>query len=288
MVSATAVDAPALPDAAALGADSVRTRAVVPGVAHHVLWYGTAPWVVHVLDVRLDRCLTATAVKGFPGAEGRATTSALLSGLAQRRAVIGGVNADFFTFTPPGVPTNVHVEGGRVVTPPNGRPAFAIDSAGRPAIVVFSAPGLDRPALDDPRLATVRLAPFHPREAVGGRPALVRDSAIVPAVDTDGQAGFAGSRHPRTAVGVGDGGRRLLLVVVDGRQPGYSAGMTLRELAALFLRLGVPSALNLDGGGSTTLVARAPDGTQRVLNRPSDPTGERPVGNALAVVRACP
>ncbi|MEX2154004.1 MAG: phosphodiester glycosidase family protein [Gemmatimonadaceae bacterium] len=137
--------------------------------------------------------------------------------------------------------------------------------------------------------AAVTLAPFVPREAVGGRPVLVRDSAISAAVDTEGAPGFAAGRHPRTAVGIAGNGKRLLLVVVDGRQKPYSDGMTLRELATVMLALGARDAINLDGGGSTTLVAADPDstGALRVLNRPSDPTGERPVGNALAIVRGC-
>jgi exopolysaccharide biosynthesis protein len=94
-------------------------------------------------------------------------------------------------------------------------------------------------------------------------------------------------RHPRTAVGIAAGGRRVLLVAVDGRQRPWSDGMTLRELADLFLALGAPTAINLDGGGSTTLVVREPSGALRIANRPSDREGERPVGNALAVVGGC-
>jgi exopolysaccharide biosynthesis protein len=67
----------------------------------------------------------------------------------------------------------------------------------------------------------------------------------------------------------------VLLVVVDGRQEGYSVGMSLPELTDLLLELGARDALNLDGGGSTTLV------TERgIINRPSDPE-ERPVANVL-------
>jgi hypothetical protein len=134
----------------------------------------------------------------------------------------------------------------------------------------------------------VTLAPMFPREAVGGRPALVRDSAILARVDTEGGPGFATGRHPRTAVGIARQGQRLILAVVDGRQKPYSDGMTLRELATLMLALGARDAINLDGGGSTTMVIADPSGGGlRVVNRPSDPTGERAVGNALAIVREC-
>jgi exopolysaccharide biosynthesis protein len=68
------------------------------------------------------------------------------------------------------------------------------------------------------------------------------------------------------------------LVVVDGRQPGRSDGMTLPELTSVFEALGVTDAINLDGGGSSVMVV---EGT--VVSRPSDLEGERPVVNALAI-----
>lgn len=281
------------PEAFPFAIDSVRSQRLSDGVTRHVLRAPVGPWMIHVLDVRLDRCNSAVAVKGAPGAVGRAKTSDLMRELARTREVVGGVNADFFLFTPPGVPTGAHVSAGRVITPPSARPVFAVDSAGVPHIATLTLREARTFAVDDPALAGLSLLPFHPLEAVGGRPVLARDSVITPDVDTEGQASFAKSRHPRSAVGIADGGRRLLLVVVDGRQPGYSDGMTLRELAELMLALGAPESLNLDGGGSTAMVYADPDSaramrvTMRVANRPSDPTGERAVANALAIVRGC-
>ena len=74
----------------------------------------------------------------------------------------------------------------------------------------------------------------------------------------------------------------LFLVAVDGRQTG-SAGMTLVELAKAMIGLGVYDALNLDGGGSTALVVG-----DTVVNKPSDQTGERPVGDVLVITRERP
>jgi hypothetical protein len=177
---------------------------------------------------------------------------------------------------------------GRVVTPPSRQPVFAIDSAGRPRIDVLRvASGRDSFAVDDPALSRVSLAPFHPMEAVGGRPRLLRDSAVLGEVDSIGGAGFATTRHPRTAVGIAGNGRRVLFVVVDGRQPAYSVGMTNRELAGLMLALGARDALNLDGGGSTTMVVEDSSRALHVVNKPSDPTGERTIGDALAILRRC-
>ena len=65
---------------------------------------------------------------------------------------------------------------------------------------------------------------------------LVRDSVVVPEVETEGQASFI-ARNPRTAAGIANNGKRLILAVIDGRQKGYSDGMTLRETAELMRAL---------------------------------------------------
>jgi hypothetical protein len=112
-------------------------------------------------------------------------------------------------------------------------------------------------------------------DALGGNPRLVVDGAVA-GPEVDGTGDFFG-RHGRTAVGVTADGR-LLLVVVDGRQPGYSRGMTLRELAELLQRLGAVQAMNLDGGGSSEMVVNG-----LTASRPSDGRG-RGIANALVVL----
>ncbi len=89
---------------------------------------------------------------------------------------------------------------------------------------------------------------------------------------------FSTTRHPRTAIA--PPGNKALLVVVDGRQPALSVGMSLDELARLMIELGAVEAINLDGGGSSTMTI---DG--KVVNHPSDLTGERPVSDAILVAR---
>ncbi|MBG0851150.1 phosphodiester glycosidase family protein [Streptomyces spinoverrucosus] len=85
-------------------------------------------------------------------------------------------------------------------------------------------------------------------------------------------------RNPRTAAGVTRDGR-VVLLTVDGRHPGHSAGLSITETAAVMRSLGAVNALNLDGGGSTAMVVRnAPQGL------PSDPTGERAAADALVVL----
>jgi exopolysaccharide biosynthesis protein len=111
-------------------------------------------------------------------------------------------------------------------------------------------------------------------DAIGGGPVLVRDGRPVYQANEAFEVAQIAPRHPRTAIGqTADG--RVLLVVVDGRQAGYSVGMTTFEMALTMTRLGAVRAMQLDGGGSSTL---AFDGT--VLNRPSDGR-ERPISTAL-------
>ena len=117
---------------------------------------------------------------------------------------------------------------------------------------------------------------------VGGWPRLLRGGVSV-ADSADALEGtfarFSAQRHPRTAVGFSRDSATLYLVTVDGRSEN-SGGMTLSELASLMRSLGASEALNLDGGGSTTMVVRG-----RLANVPSDSAGERTVGNGLMVVR---
>ena len=84
-------------------------------------------------------------------------------------------------------------------------------------------------------------------------------------------------RNPRTLAGTTSEGD-ILLVTVDGRQPGFSVGLNFKESAELMKALGATDAVNLDGGGSTTMTVH-----QQMVNQPSDATGERPIGDAILV-----
>jgi hypothetical protein len=121
-----------------------------------------------------------------------------------------------------------------------------------------------------------------PQVLVGGLPRIVIDGRLNPSLSMAASGppdDFARKRHPRTGVGVTRDSTTILLVTVDGRQAA-SVGMTLEEFGHLMLSLGAFQALNLDGGGSTTMVV---DGA--VANMPSDLTGERAVANCLVVLR---
>jgi hypothetical protein len=121
-------------------------------------------------------------------------------------------------------------------------------------------------------------------ELVGGGPRLIRQGAeSVESVAEGFGASFASDRHPRTAVGFSQDSSKVFFITVDGRQTGYSVGMSLYELAAYLQEWGIWEAINLDGGGSTTMVVRG-----AVVNSPSDAGGERSVANALMAVSTAP
>jgi putative cell wall-binding protein len=150
-----------------------------------------------------------------------------------------------------------------LVAPPGTVAGERIDdlTAGKPLFVRWRAHTTDQGVLD--------LIGANATLVFGGR---VADEVL------QGGGTFYSLRAGRTAIaqrGNGD----LLLVVVDGRQEGYSIGMTPRELADHLVTLGAHDAANLDGGGSSAMAVHGV-----LVNRPSDPGGERSVGSALVVV----
>ncbi|MES4902950.1 MULTISPECIES: phosphodiester glycosidase family protein [unclassified Streptomyces] len=124
---------------------------------------------------------------------------------------------------------------------------------------------------------------------VSAAPTLVEDGKIAVDAATEGMLdprdlsfGYAWSnaRQPRTMAGLDKRGR-LFLVTVDGRRPGVSEGFTLAEGAEFMRSLGAEQALNLDGGGSSTMTVAG-----ELVNAPSDVAGERPVGDTVQVLPA--
>ena len=133
-------------------------------------------------------------------------------------------------------------------------------------------------------------------DTIGGRPLLVRGGAnVAPTTPCSGQSALY-CKNPRTGVGV-DASGRLLFAVVDGRQSGWSVGLTPTDFAGLFLHLGAVDAMNLDGGGSAEMwVANAnplwctsPTSVSQgcIVNRANSSPGgfkERSIENAIAIL----
>lgn len=115
-------------------------------------------------------------------------------------------------------------------------------------------------------------------QIIGGGPRLVQDGELWITGEAERfQPDILQGRAPRTALGI-TADNKLLLVTVNGRQPNISVGMSLTELGHLLIELGAIQAMNLDGGGSTTMVVR-----NLVLNLPSNGQ-ERPVSNGIVVI----
>jgi flagellar hook assembly protein FlgD len=166
-----------------------------------------------------------------------------------------------------------------VVTPSSGRTAIPADGA----VLQASGSGALRLVQDAPLGTTITVRfTLNPGwegvvNALGGGPVIVKNGKPIFRANELFTTAQLAPHNPRTAIGQRTDGK-ILLVTVDGRQPGYSAGVTNFELALAMLQLGAVSASALDAGGSTTM---AFDG--QLLNRPSDKTGERPVAEALLV-----
>jgi exopolysaccharide biosynthesis protein len=114
-------------------------------------------------------------------------------------------------------------------------------------------------------------------DIIGGVPQLIENGKIEITWKQEKQSKeFVETRHPRTAVAkLKDG--KFLMITVNGRSA-ESVGINLLELAQMLLKFGAMDAMNLDGGGSTTMFL---DG--KVVNQPSDKEGERKVGDAILV-----
>lgn len=234
----------------------------------HVRSLRVAATTVHV--AAFPRALVTAAVVVLPAPEPLPAWCAR-AGIAD--ALVGG-----FFVTPGGPPLGEVWSGGRRVPTRPFHPEFAAGRSclhvegDRVTIAPLRAFG-DRPAGDLLQAGPALVARGEPLVAEGGDPEGF--SAGGAQFDSDITAG----RHPRAAIGVD--ADRLLAVATEGRSPD-EAGLTLAELATLMADLGAGEAINLDGGGSTSLVV---DG--RLVNRPReaegrDVPGGRPLATALA------
>ena len=177
-----------------------------------------------------------------------------------------------------------------VVTAVNPRGNSSIPFDG---VVLAVEPGLARHWRDKITKSTVGILEIaltpkkwqDVQQGIGGNLRLVRDGKVEPELiefgESRGGSAYrhrnAASRHPRSALGFND--EKLFLIAIDGRQPGYSIGMTLYHMGTFFTELGIKNAINFDGGSSSTLWALG-----RVANSPAHGY-ERRIFN-VAMIRA--
>ncbi len=218
---------------------------------------------------------TTTPASGPLETTAQTTSQFLLSSGAQV-----AINADFFDPCCNAAPEPKNLEGlaisnGSLVSPPSYGSA-----AGAAVLLITQGNTATIGTLDSP--GTVSLAGVS--NAVSGSGEIVTAGANTASRNPPG-VGDPGGINPRTDVGVSADGRYLYLAVIDGRQPGYSLGVTDSDAADLMLALGSSDALNLDGGGSSALVRADGGGGAVVINRPSG-GAERYDGNNLGVFAA--
>lgn len=265
---------------ARFGAESpAETRTLAPGISYEKRTISTPrPMVVHIARIELSRPELEFLVT--PPADGDTKTkrpffAETTTTFVDRFQLLLAINGDYFEpfskdlLDPrPRLHEEVETLGpsasqGLLTTPPH------LGYFARHGGTMF---------ISRDRKVTFEHRPDDVYNAVSGGPVLVRDGKI---------AAFPKSElHPQTAVGITADGRQMAFVVVDGRQKGYSEGMTNHELAELFLEIGIHHALRLDGGGSSTIVTRAADGRPEILNRPIHlgiPGNERPVANHIGI-----
>jgi hypothetical protein len=234
------------------------------------------PLVIHVVRVDLAAPgIGFLVTPGDPGTE-RPLRARKTSRFLAEFGLQVAVNRDFFEPWYSYTPWNYY--------PHEGDPVEVLGFASSLG-VVYSEGRRPRPTL---HLSATNEARFSQPvgetfNAISGNRLLMQEGRILV------RGRFAASQmepHPRTALGLDAGARTLIIVVVDGRQPNYSEGVTLPELAQILQTVGADTALNLDGGGSSTLVVQDASGKPRVLNSPIEnriPGRERPVANHLGV-----
>lgn len=235
------------------------------------------PRVAHVVrvDLATPGLRLAATRPDDPGAQlpyrARTTTA-----FAEETGAVAAINGDFFEPWEPGLLFGYPAPGEPVRTlGPTWADGVRLSSASHRGAHVTLGPGA-RVAFGEP--------PGPTGDVVGGLCMLVEHGVAADLAPCRAKKPW--QVHPRSAIAVDRARGELILVVVDGRQPRYSLGAELDELAQLLVQLGADEALSLDGGGSSALVVRPGDGSPRLLGSPiADrvPGRERPIANHIGV-----
>jgi hypothetical protein len=203
------------------------------------------------------------------------TTSAFLRETGAHLAI----NGDFFYPWKSNTPLNYYPHVGDRVTVQGYASSKGVPYGNNPRR--WTLPALCFTAKGEASIKVIKPGEKPPQHAIGGDRFLLQEGRTADAAKGSDEL------NPRTAAALDRSRRHLLLLIVDGRQPGYSEGATTEELALLLRERGGYTALNLDGGGSATLAVRGENGLPEILNHPIDhryfPGGERAVANHLAL-----
>ena len=253
---------------------SSETTTLVPGVTQTVKLAITADdkqmaYYIATADVNRDDVTVCAGYKDYNGNVWgmQSVTDQIAAAMAAHEGenfnVVVGTNADFFNMGT-GEPTGILVMQGVEYHPVGREPFFAILDDGSAVIATK-----DEYANYSDRI----------QEAVGANTFLVRNGEIA----VGHSSNYMNSRASRTCVGLTESGK-VVLMVLDGRQEPWSCGGSAEEIAQIMLDAGCVTAVNLDGGGSTTYAAKLEGSDEvTVVNRPSDGF-ERRVSTSLMIV----
>lgn len=261
------------------GAEETEARTVFQGVTYTHCIETEPPRHIYVLRIGLDAEGVRFTTTGPNGDAPRETDTETTRAFVARAGAQAGVNGSFFIHD-----HKPHTDV-RGLAVSNGTPYSRWDKKGYRIGVNIAK---DNSVTFFERAEKLETG-FETEPPVDLYNALTGNTWLVRGGKNVGKAG--GKRHPRTAIGLTEDGE-LLLLVVDGRQPGRSVGMTYAELGKTLVELGAAAGINLDGGGSSTMVLADPE--PRVVNAPvpfeltegltQDPPGiERAVGNNIGV-----
>ena len=252
-------------------AGAFEQRQLADGVIYMQACYtdhGGLPHVVYILSVDPEKATlyTGTSQNGYElmPREKQTVLEHMQASVADGIQVIAAVNGDFFAISSTYMPSGLCIKDGTQIHDNNSyRPFCAMTHDGQYLI-------------RDGRTDKVDLSTLQ--TAVGGSHVIVRDGQIH---NVGGNDEFSTTSHPRTLSGITRDGK-ILLVVIDGRQPRHSNGASLVMCARVMLGLGAVEAINHDGGGSSTMILHYND-QYEVVNSPSD--GDlRKVYNSVQVI----
>ncbi len=244
-----------------------KTQDVAPGVVyryHHFEDLFGGKQSVSVLEVELNRSDIRVGLAHFP------RWRVLTSRMAEENQAVAAINGTFFDMLKGGAVNHLRVDGKDIhfddPRSPGKGGAIAVGSGDEVKILRESNQGWEK---------------SKAKSFMGAGPILLWHGALTRLPINS----FNRDRHPRAAIGVTPD-RQLILVVVDGRHGELALGMTTRELAQTMKALGCNNALNLDGGGSSTMWIKNNGG--KIVNYPSDNKnfdheGERRVANAVLI-----
>lgn len=256
------------------------TRSLYQGVTYQrIIKNQPRPLVLHTIEVDLNAPGIDFLVTPSVPADGYTLSANTVPGFLSQYGAQVAINGSYFAPHEVGSPLHYYPQVGDGVR----SVGIAISEGDRYSPAKKGWAALCILSIDDIRI-TENDCPTETAEAIAGDIQFIKDGAPYQSLST---LKNSTKLYPRSAIALNADNTKLWFIAIDGRQFGYSEGVTLAELATILITdLGADRALNFDGGGSTTLAASNVEGTPVVLNAPFQarlPMHLRPVANHLGL-----